>query len=268
MSIEQLIFLAVVQGITEFLPISSSGHLNLVHILTDWPDQGLLMDVAVHVGTLAAVIIYFWRDVWKLIVGFLTLFTGRVTEDGRLGLLLIVATLPTIVVGLLLVVTGAEDYLRTASVIAWANMVFALILFAGDAVGRNEKQLSEMTFKGAFAIGIAQIFSLIPGASRAGVTMTMARFLNYERTESARFSMLLSIPTILGAGTVLLYEVLESGDQLLQSDVLIGAALAFVSAILAIWGLMSLLKTMTMTPFVIYRVILGAALLLWVYFAG
>ena len=163
-------------------------------------------------------------------------------------------------------VTGAEDYLRTASVIAWANMIFALILFAGDATGRNEKKLTEMTYLGALAIGVAQVFSLIPGASRAGVTMTMARFLHYERTESARFSMLLSIPTIVAAGTVLLYEVVKSGNHLLQTDVIIGAALSFASAIFAIWGLMHLLKTMTLSPFVIYRVILGAALLLWVYF--
>ena len=267
MTIEQIIFLALVQGITEFLPISSSGHLQLVHQLTPWPDQGLLMDVAVHVGTLFAVVLYFWRDLLALAGGALNLLRGRWTSEGRLALLLVVATIPVIIVGFILASTGAEEDLRTAETVAWANLVFAVLLYFGDKMGALTRRLEEMRVSGAVLVGLAQVLALIPGASRAGVTMTAARFLGYERTEAARFSMLLSIPTIVGAGVLGFVELMEGGNQVLQLDAAIGAGLAFISALFAIWGLMKLLQNMSLTPFVIYRIVLGVALLGWLYLA-
>jgi undecaprenyl-diphosphatase len=266
MSIEQLIVLALVQGITEFLPVSSSGHLNLIGELTSWSDQGILIDIAVHMGTLIAVIAYFRREVWQMIVGFFLLLRGRVTPDGRLALFLIIATLPAVIAGFFVLRSGMVSALRGAEIVAWANLFFALVLYATDKIGMTVKRLEHMETGGALAIGIAQVFSLIPGASRAGVTMSMARFLGYERKDAARFSMLLSIPTIIGAAAASIYEVVALGDVALGYDMALAAGLAAIAAFATIAAFMRLLEHMTLTPFVIYRLLLGAVLLGWIYY--
>ncbi|MDF1686828.1 MAG: undecaprenyl-diphosphatase [Parvibaculaceae bacterium] len=265
MSIEQLIILALIQGITEFLPISSSGHLNLLHELTNWGDQGVLMDVAVHAGTLVAVVAYFRQDVWRLILGGLTLLKGEVTADGRLALYIILATLPAVVVGYALLQSGAIEALRTAEIVAWGNLIFAGLLWWADKTGATEKKVGEMTWGQALAIGVAQMFALIPGASRSGSTITMARWLGYERQDAARFSMLLSIPVILGAGLASTFKVVETGNFELGMDMVIAATLACLTAFGAIAIFMKMLESMSMLPFVLYRVVLGIGLLVWVY---
>lgn len=265
MPLTQLIVLALIQGITEFLPVSSSGHLALVDEMTGWADQGLLIDVAIHVGSLFAVLIYFRKDVIALAGGALALVAGRVTQAGRLALFLVGASVPIFVVGFLVVRAGYVDGLRGAATIAWANMIFALLLYWGDKAGGTARRLEDMTWGGALAVGLVQVAAIIPGTSRSGVTMMAARFLGFERRDAARFSMLLAIPTILGAGAAAGMELAASGDVRLQTDAVIAAVLSFAAALASIAVFMKLLERISLTPFVIYRVVLGAALLAWVY---
>lgn len=263
MSMLQLFVLALVQGITEFLPISSSGHLILVPEMTNWPDQGLAMDVAVHLGTLGAVMLYFRQDVLRLIQGGLG-YVGRSANpsDTRLFVHLVVATIPVVLAGLALKISGFDEALRSPLVIAAASIGFGLVLYGADIWCARRRVITSMTWGHAVYLGLAQVLALIPGASRAGTTMTAARALGYTRPEAARFSMLMSIPTILAAGTLLGLDVLEGGEAL-GLDALIAAALSFVSALAAIHFLMNWLAAASMTVFVVYRVALGVLLLWW-----
>jgi len=263
--LEQLIALAIIQGLTEFLPISSSGHLNLLQLLTSWQDQGPLMDVAIHVGSLFAVLLYFWRDVMELINGLFDLIRGRMSQRARFLLYLIVATIPVFIFGFILLKTGFIYQLRTLAVIAWANMIFAVVMLWADRVGATTRDMSSTTLRDGLLIGAIQAIALIPGASRSGVTISMARLLGFNRIDAARVSMLLSIPTILGLGIATAYELYGTGDLALQNDALVAAGLSFASAFVSIWFLMALLQRMTLMPFVIYRLVLGTALLVWIY---
>lgn len=265
MPIEQIVALAMVQGLTEFLPISSSGHLNLIHLLSDWQDQGPLADVAVHVGTLFAVMAYLWRDMLRLLAGLGHLLRGRTSEDARLLLLLILASLPVFAIGYIVLKSGLIYRFRTIEVIAWANLGFAFVLWGADSFGLTIRRLEHTTAGDALLIGLSQVIALVPGASRAGVTMTAARMLGYERVEAARFSLLLSIPTIAGLGVATALEIAASGDIELQADLGLAAVLSFAAAVLAIWFMMALLRRTTMTVFVVYRIILGLVLLAIVY---
>lgn len=265
MTIEQIIILSLIQGITEFLPISSSGHLAMLPLLTSWPDQGIMADVALHSGSLVAVLIYFWRDVKNIIAGFFDIFRGKSSANRNLFLLLTLSTIPVFVIGYTLKKTGLIDNLRSLEVIAWANIVFAVFLYWFDKIGAQVKNTEDFSVKDALLIGFAQCLALIPGSSRSGTTMTMARKLGYKRDESARLSMLMGIPTILGASLLLLVDLSKEIDVSVQADAMIMAALSFVVAFLSIWGLMALLKRMSMLPFVIYRLVLGAALILYLY---
>ncbi|MFW5833099.1 MAG: undecaprenyl-diphosphate phosphatase [Pseudomonadota bacterium] len=264
----QLIVLAVVQGITEFLPISSSGHLVLVPLLTDWPDQGLLIDVAVHVGSLGAVVLYLWRDLAAMLGGTLDWRSpGLLAHPARrLIALVVAATLPVVVAGAVLAAIGT-DGLRRLDVIAWTMILFGILLYVVDQRCRTDRKLETMSFGGALLIGSSQILALIPGTSRAGITMTAARWLGYDRTESARFSMLLSIPTILAAGALMAKDLYELGELAVTRDAALGAILAFVSAFAAIIVMMRWLRTASFTPFVVYRLVLGVVLLGVAYLA-
>ncbi len=259
----QIFVLALVQGIAEFLPISSSGHLRLIPFVTGWSDQGLMLDVAVHVGTLAAVVIYFRRDVWGMVQGFLGLVKGQRDEGTRLAGYVIVASLPVVVVGGILFWIGPEA-LRTPRTVAWATVVFGVVLYGADKYGKLSRRFEQMTLFGALAIGLAQVIALIPGASRSGVTITAARALGFDREGATRFSMLLSIPAILGAATLEGVELVQADDIQLTTDAALAAALAFVSAWAALRLLMRWLQTSNFTPFVIYRIVLGMVLIVWV----
>lgn len=263
--IEFLISLALVQGITEFLPVSSSAHLVLASQLTGWADQGQTIDIALHVGTLGAVIAYFWQDSLAMTRGSWDLLRGRSTEARRLCLLLIVGTLPVIVAGFLLHGVIA-NHLRSVGVIAATTIGFGILLYIADARGSQTRTVAQMNLTHAAIIGIAQAFALIPGTSRSGITMTAARMLGYDRESAARFSMLLSIPTILAAGGLATVQVMLAGEgETLGWDALIAAGLAFVAAFLTIGGLMAWVRRASLTPFVIYRLVLGGALLLVLY---
>lgn len=267
MAFMHLFILALVQGITEFLPISSSGHLILVPVLTGWPDQGLLMDVAVHVGTLLAVLLYFWRDTRGIALAAFASFgiapARRAVEGTNYVTLfwcLVIATIPMVIVGGIMVATDANDALRTPEVIASTSIFFGLLLYWADKRGSTSKTLDTLKVKPALLIGLAQIFALIPGTSRSGVTMTAARALGFSRTEAARFSMLMSIPAILASGTAVTLKAIEEANIALMGDAIVGAVLALLSALIAIHFLMRWLRHASMTIFVIYRVVLGLGL--------
>ena len=259
-----IVVLALVQGITEFLPISSSGHLILVPALTGWEDQGVVIDVATHVGTLVAVLIYFRRDVAAMAAGFLALAVRRYDAGARLALLVVTATVPTVIAGAVLHELG-PDLVRSAAIIAWATLGFGILLGIADRVGATSGRTEDITFGGAVVFGLAQVLALIPGTSRSGITMTAGRFLGLGREAAARFSLLMAIPTILGAGTLAGWDLYQAGDVSLGLDALLAAILSCLAALAAIALMMRWLRRASFMPFVIYRVILGLGLLIWLY---
>lgn len=264
MTIEQIIVLAIVQGISEFLPISSSGHLILVPVLTGWKDQGLITDVMAHMGSFLAVLVYFWRDILELIKGGLNLLRGRVTLFGKLAIYIVLATIPAVAFGLFVKKTGFIDNIRGAEIVGWNAIIFGLLLYAADKLGASRKVMEDMKLPPALIIGVAQAIAIIPGTSRSGITMTAARALGYARPEAARFSFLLGIPAIAGAGVLVLGEAVSAGETI-SSAALMTGALTFLTSLAAITFLMALVKRMSFLPFVIYRLILGAVLLTMVY---
>lgn len=266
MPFEQLLILAIVQGLTEFWPISSSAHLIIVpNFVSEWADQGALIDVAMHVGSLFAVIIYFHKEMRALLRGALALLSGRMSAEARVLVYLIVASIPLLIVGFALLKSGYYGALRSLEVIAWANIVFALALLIVDERFPANRHIGNLRLPGVMFIGLAQVLALIPGASRAGVTMTAGRYLGMERPEAARFSMLLAIPSILGLGAGSAVELYETGGTASLQQGAVAAGLSFIAAFIAIWFMMWLLKRMSMLPFVIYRFALGAFLFVIVY---
>ena len=264
LALHHILVLAFVQGITEFLPISSSGHLVLTSKVLAWPDQGLLIDVAVHLGTLAAVMIYFWRDLWRISVGMACLAIGRGGPSARLSGYILLATIPVFIAGYF----GRDHismYLRNIEIIAWATIGFGVLLWIADKSGLTVRRIEHLSIWNALFIGLAQVLALIPGTSRSGITMTAGRFLGLERAAAARFSLLLSIPTIIGAGILGGLELLESGDFQPSQDVFFAMAFSFIAGLLSIAAMMRWLTHAGFTPFVIYRILLGVGLLYWIY---
>lgn len=262
MSLFHLVILAIVQGITEFLPVSSSGHLILLPKLLGATDQGLALDVAVHIGTLGAVMLFFRADVARMWRGAGDILRGRSgTEDARLTLLLAIATVPVVIAGFILKVTGLADALRSVAVIGWTMLGFGLLLYWADQKGGTGKTAADWSLRDAIAMGLWQAVALIPGTSRSGITITASRMLGYNREDGARIAMLMSIPTILASGGLLALDVIGEADWQTGRDAAIGAALAFVAAYLALSIMMRLLRSVSFTPYVIYRVILGVVLL-------
>ncbi|MEM6943417.1 MAG: undecaprenyl-diphosphate phosphatase [Pseudomonadota bacterium] len=267
MSLFDIVVLAIIQGVTEFLPISSSAHLILWPLLTGRADQGVTMDVAVHFGTLIAVCLYFRGDVARLITGGIDLLRLRFdTADARLALLIGVATVPAVLAGLVLKLSGLDEGLRSMEIIGWSTLLGGILLWLVDR--RDEAQLTERAFgwPAAIAMGFAQATALIPGVSRSGITMTMARALGFRRDEAARLALLMAIPIILAASVLETAGVITDGAFVLGAELMFGAALSCLAALLALTVMMRMFRqNWTMLPFVIYRVILGAALLALVY---
>ncbi len=266
MPLFQLFLIAVIQGLTEFLPVSSSGHLILLPGLTGLDDQGLLIDVAVHVGTLGAVVLYFWKDVKLALVGTGRMLTGSIDTPGAsLALNLLIATIPVIVAGAILHFTGLTEALRSVSVIGWTMLIFGLVLYWADQRGAETHVAKDWTLRHAATMGLWQAISLIPGTSRSGITITGARHLGYRREDAARLAMLMSIPTILASGALLGADAAVSANWDAARDGAIAAALAFGAALFALSIMMRLLRTVSFTPYVVYRVILGVVLLVYAY---
>ncbi len=270
MPLFHIVILALIQGITEFLPISSSGHLVLAHTvmnadtLSGW-EEDLTMDIAVHIGTLFAVLLYFWRDIFRMLSGLTGLVTSKKdTEGTNLLLHVIIGSLPVIAAGFALHM-WEPAWLRSLTVMAWATVIFGIILWAADRFGKTDYTLTDMTFKNAFLIGLAQILALIPGTSRSGITMTAARFLGFSRRESAHFSLLLATVAISGAGALTGLDLWQSGNVTLGMDALLAIILSFFAAMIAIALMMKWLEKSSFTPFAIYRIILGLILLGLIY---
>jgi len=266
MNLLQIIVLSIVQGLTEFLPVSSSGHLILVSKFTSFPDQGLDMDVAVHIGSIIAVMLYFAKDIWRILVDlFKTKFIPNMQTTGsHLFWLIVIGTIPAIFIGLALHYHGT-DALRNTKIIGWNILAFGIILWVADRYAASVRKIDNMDWKDALIIGMAQCFALIPGTSRSGITITMSRLLGIERREAAKFCMLLSVPTIVGAGMLVLYSIIKHGGDVSFAIASQGILFSFLASIFAIGIMMKWLKTRTFLPFVIYRVGLGLFLLLYSY---
>jgi undecaprenyl-diphosphatase len=265
MDLIQALVLALVQGLTEILPVSSSGHLVLVPHFLGWPDQGLAYDVALHVGTLFAVIAYFRREVGGMVVSWTGSLAGRPLDaDARLAWRLILATVPAAIVGLVFN-DWIETHLRSPQVITFTLIGYGLLLGWADRRAPARRSETETTWRDALIIGCAQALALVPGTSRSGITITAARLLGLTRTGAARFSFLMSIPVIALAGGYKFLQ-LALGDEAVEWGlILTGMAVAFASTLASIHILLLLVQRISFMPFVIYRLLLGAVLI-YVFF--
>ena len=266
MPLFHLFLVAIIQGLTEFLPVSSSGHLILLPHLTGLDDQGLAIDVAVHVGTLFAVILYFWSDVRLALTGLPRLMTGHADTNGsRLALLLLISLIPVVIFGLILKLTGLDEAMRSVTVIGWTMLVFGIFLYWSDQTGPTNRTATDWSIPDAVKMGLWQAIALVPGTSRSGITITGARLLGYGRQDAAKLAMLMSIPTIIASGALLTAEVVITADIGLLRDGVIAAVFAFFAALLALSLMMRLLRSVSFTPYVIYRIALGIVLLAFAY---
>lgn len=255
----QAVVLAIIQGLTEFLPVSSSGHLVLPSVLLGWPDQGLAFDVAVHVGSLSAVLLYFRRDVAQMLLAWCQSLGGRRSDDGRLAWMVILSTLPAVIAGLLL---GdlIEQHLRNGWVLATTTLVFGIALAWADARGDKSRPLLTLGWQAALFIGVAQALALVPGTSRSGITMTAALLIGFGRADAARYSFLLSMPLILAAGTLKSLELMESATAVPWGMMLLGVVVSAITAYLCIHAFLAWIERIGMLPFAIYRVLLALLL--------
>jgi len=253
----QYFIIGLVQGITEFLPISSSGHLVLISAISSWRDQGLFTDIAVHGGTLIAVLIYLRKEIVKIIKNF---FQNRLSYNSLL-FKIILATLPAVVVGFF-VYNYIENYFRNLEVVAWASIIFGIILFFADKKNSNNSSWEEMKFSDALIIGCFQIFAFIPGASRAGLTITGGRFLGFNRSNAAIFSMLLSIPIILASLMISVSGLVKDPDSIVNVQQSVFAAIiACITALISIHFMMRVVQNSNFNLFIFYRICLGIVLL-------
>ncbi len=269
MSWLQLILLSLIQGLTEFLPISSSAHLILPAQVLGWPDQGPLIDVMAHFGSLFAVLLYFRKDVAGILRGAADLLQRKLNTNSALALNLILSTPPALLAGFLLASSGWDDLLRSPLIIAITTIVFGVLLWLSDVKAKSDKPGEALTWRGAAALGLAQSLALIPGTSRSGITMTAGRALGLSREASARFSMLMSLP-IIGAGGMYATLKLLTADAAEQTATLgsglVVAGLSFVTAYACIALFMKWVGRIGFFPFMLYRLALGAALLIWIFF--
>jgi undecaprenyl-diphosphatase len=259
----QAFWLALIQGLTEFLPISSSGHLVLVPRLLGWPDQDLTFDVAVHIGTLFAVVIYFRRDIATILWGLVDELLGRgQSKESRLGGLILLATLPAVVAGVF-VNEILEASLRQPLVIAATTVGFAVLLLVADNRGSRQRRMDSLGWRDALIIGVAQALALVPGTSRAGITITAALMIGLERRSAARFSFLLAIPVILAAASLKGCDLVYATDPVDWGVFALGICVAAGSSWLVIALFLRFIERIGMLPFVLYRLVLGGLLFLW-----
>jgi undecaprenyl-diphosphatase len=268
-----IILLAVVQGITEFLPISSSAHLILIHNAMD-PDvvknatNNRLMDIAVHIGTLLAVCVYSHKDIWGMIKGTFDLVRRKPfeeSEDAQLMCYVLMASAPILVIGFAVYKLVDPAWFYDPHIIAFTTIIFGLLLGHADKIGKDTRTVEDITAKDALWIGFLQCLSIIPGVSRSGITMTTARYLGLSRTQAARFSLLLAIVATSAVGAAGVWDIIKEGNIILTYDALLAMVLSFISALIVIIIMMRFLKDYTFTPFVIYRVLLGIGLLIYLY---
>jgi undecaprenyl-diphosphatase len=257
----QIVVLSVIQGLTEFLPVSSSAHLILGSKAFGWPDQGLVFDVATHLGTLLAVFVYFRTELAEMVLACLRPPRDAADrEHRRMALYLALASLPALLAGALLH-DLVEGHLRDVRVLAWATLGFGLLLWMADAVGKRSRDLGRMTLGAAVTIGLAQALALVPGTSRSGITITAGRFLGFSPEAAARFSFLLSIPVIGAAGSYGALRVASHDTDVQWSQFLLAMGLSAAAGWVCIAAFLALLRRVGLLPFVLYRLALGLTLL-------
>ena len=244
----QWLVLAIVQGITEYLPVSSSAHLILVPAIMDWKDQGLMMDIAAHGGSLLAVMWYFKKEILELLTG----------QKNKLFIQLVIATIPLALIGVL-TAGFIENNLRSPAIIAISSIIFGVVLFLSEKLAKSK---NEITTKNAFLIGVGQVLALIPGASRSGVTMTTAMLQGYSKTQAAKFSFLLAIPALLMTTAYGVLKVYQNPEEYNPTGFLIVLVLSFITSLISIKLFLKLIEKIKMCYFMWYRIILGA-LILW-----
>lgn len=264
MSLLQIIVLALIQGITEYLPVSSTGHLILVPAFTGWPDQGFVTDMITNLGTLAATTIYFWRDVISMFQGLIDLAKRRNSQSAHLVLHVIIATIPVLIVGVIIKKLGLVDHLRSPMIVAINSIIFGMLLYIADSYGRLRNTVRDLNWKTSLIYGLFQCLALNPGTSRSGATMTGGRFLGFLRPDAARFSFLMSIPANLASSVLILGSAVKSGEHI-HTDQIVCGILTFFVGLGTIHFLMSYIRTRSLLPFVIYRVVLGSAILGLIY---
>ncbi|MCP3868226.1 MAG: undecaprenyl-diphosphate phosphatase [Gammaproteobacteria bacterium] len=259
-----ILLLSIVQGLTEFLPISSSAHLILVPHLFGFKDQGLAFDVAVHLGSLLAVIGYFRQEILSIISDFLQSFgpKGKETQKSRMAWMIVLATIPIMIFGILMK-SLIETDLRSIPVIASTTILFGLLLYWYDAKGVKKRNEYSILWKDALIIGVFQALAIIPGTSRSGITIAAGLMLGLTRQAASRFSFLLAIPTILMSGGLVTLDLIRADVLVNWNELLSGALLSFVSAYLCIHFFLKLIDRIGMLPFVLYRLLLGIALLMF-----
>lgn len=260
MSIWQLVILAIVQGLTEFIPVSSSAHLILTSEVLKWADQGRAIDVAAHVGSLGAVLIYFRADTAKLFQGGIDTVRWRASAERQLFIYLAIATIPLVVLGGLIALSPIGDHLRSPHLIGVGSIVFGILLWWADRRPVSVEG-SPRTWRAVLTIGAAQAVAIFPGTSRSGITITAARWLGFDRENAARFSMLLAIPAILASGAFEFIKMLGEGGNAPWGGMFTVALFGFLAAWASIAVFMRLTRRMSFTPFVIYRIVLGIVLL-------
>lgn len=268
MGFDQLLLLAAIQGITEFIPVSSSGHLVLAH---EWGGtqkgdavSAAVFDVALHLGTLVAVMVYFRQDVVRLAMGAFDMLRMKDTAPRQEALNMVYATVPILLAAALLLAFGLVDALRTPEIVAWASILFAVPLYLADRYGASAKAASDMAAHPALLIGLAQILALIPGASRAGVTIMAGRALGFSREAAARYSMLMAMPVILAFALFGLLDLWAAGNVAALGTAFLVAVLAAFFAFASIDIFLKLTRRLSLLPFVLYRIALGIAILLFI----
>ena len=258
MTVFQAVVLGVVQGLTEFLPISSSAHLRIIPALFGWDDPGAAFTAVSQIGTEAAVIIFFWRDIWRIVTTWLRSLVNRELRgdlDARMGWYIIFGTLPIGVLGLLFE-AQIDTVARDLRLIAGTLIGLGLVLFVADRLARNAKGLGELTLRDALVYGFAQALALVPGVSRSGATISAGLFLGYERAAAARYAFLLAIPAVVASGLYKLPDALAEGGPGLPLT-LLATAFAFVTGYASIAWLLRYVSTHSYLPFVVYRIALG-----------
>lgn len=263
MPIFHLVLVAFVQGATEFLPVSSSGHLMLLPFALDIEDQGRLVDVAAHIGTLGAVIAYFFRDVAHACLGIVQLLLGRYRNPrSKTAIFLFIATVPVGAVGIAFEFSGLADAIREfPEIVGWTTLIFGLLLLWADKKGGKSLSFEDWKIRDALLMGVLQVAALIPGTSRSGAVITAARFLGYERSQAARLAMLMSVPAILGAGILTGTGAVLQADAAAFADAAVVAAISFFAALAALAFMMKWLESTDYTPYVAYRIVLGIAII-------
>jgi undecaprenyl-diphosphatase len=258
------VVLGLIQGLTEFLPISSSAHLRIFPELFGWGDPGAAFTAVIQIGTELAVLIYFRHDIWRIGQAWVrSLYdpAWRGQEDARMGWFVIIGSLPIVVLGVLLKDIIESDF-RSLWIIGTTLIVLGIVLGVADRVGRNERSMRQMTWQHAVLLGFAQAMALVPGVSRSGATISMGRFLNYEREAATRFAFLLAIPAVVGAGLFQLGEIPGGDNAYGPVPTLVATVVSFLVGYAAIAWLLRYVSTRSYLPFVIYRIVLGTGTLL------